>query len=154
MMSILRSGLLLLLGTTAALAADPAPPPDGTSNTVRVPTMKTSIYVGNVTLTPSVFLRRGDDYEASYEARVWPWFFWSETGMVSITVSEADLARVGRGETIEFSGKGANQRHKPRTVTGRVQPADATSGKIKIRIGADGLTLVFNGTYRLENTSK
>jgi hypothetical protein len=33
-------------------------------------------------------------------------------------------------------------------VTGRAQPLDATTGKIKVRIKADGIELIFNSTYR------
>jgi hypothetical protein len=115
---------------------------------VTVPPMKTSIYVGSVTLTPGVFERKGDTFSATYQAKVFPWFFWSESGTVSIQIPAADLLRVLAGQTVEFTGEGTNQKNKPRKITGRVQPADARSGKIKIRIGADGTELIFNGTYR------
>ncbi|MES1195047.1 MAG: hypothetical protein ABUL65_04070, partial [Opitutus sp.] len=47
----------------------------------------------------------------------------------------------------EFTGEAFNHKNKPRSVTGRVQPATATSGKIKVRIMADGIELIFNSTY-------
>ncbi|HVU15647.1 MAG TPA: hypothetical protein VHD32_01885 [Candidatus Didemnitutus sp.] len=110
--------------------------------------MKTSIYVGSVTLTPSAFVRAGDTYSATYAATVWPWFPWNETGSVTIRVPAADLDRLARGETVEFAGSGADKKGRPRTVSGRAQPADAKTGKLKLKIHVDGIDLIFNGTYK------
>jgi hypothetical protein len=118
---------------------------------VTVPAMKTGIYVGSVTLTPGVFERDGDDFKATYEAKVRPWFFWGETGTIKIRLPASDFARLAKGETVEFTGEAANHKNKPRKVTGRAQPADATGGKIKVRIGVDDTELIFNGTYRLDS---
>jgi len=84
----------------------------------------------------------------TYDARVFPWFFWSESGRITITLSDAALANLAKGETAEFTGEAFNQKNKPRKVTGRAQPADASSGKIKVRITVDDVELIFNGTYR------
>lgn len=129
-----------------SLAAAAAEPPAR----VTVPAMKTGIYVGSVTLTPGVFERDGDTFQATYEAKVWPWFFWGETGRITIRLPAADFAKLAQGGTVEFTGEAANHRNKPRKVSGRAQPADATTGKIKVRIGVDDTELIFNGTYRLE----
>jgi hypothetical protein len=117
---------------------------------VMVPAIKTSIYVGNVTLTTSEFRRSGDEFSATYEAKVFPWFFWSETGGITMRVTEADLARLARGESIEFTGEAFNHKNKPRKVTGRAQPDDDASGKIKVRIHVDDVELIFNGPYQLK----
>ena len=42
---------------------------------VIVPKMKTSIYVGSVSLKTTDFERDGDVYNATYNAKVFPWFF-------------------------------------------------------------------------------
>lgn len=117
---------------------------------VSVPTMKTSIYVGSVTLGTGTFERNGEQWATTYEAKVFPWFFWSETGRITIKVPEADLARLAKGETVEFTGEAFNHKNKPRKVTGRAQPADPASGKIKVRIHVDDVELIFNGAYRFE----
>ncbi len=144
---ILLGFFLWAAGTSLAGASD-VPPPLAVRATVGA--MKTSIYVGNVTLTTSEFLRDGDAFSATYEAKVWPWFFWSESGKITITLKEADNAALRRTETREFTGEAFNQKHKPRKITGRAQPADANSGKIKVRINVDDVELIFNGTYKLE----
>ena len=154
-----------MLGVAASLRAEPAPPPAPDPapapapvatgwERVAVAPMKTSIYVGSVTLTTGVFERTGSTLSTTYEAKVWPWFFWGETGRISITLSDADLASLAKGEKAEFTGDAQNQKNKPRKVTGRAQPADATSGKIKVRVSADGTELIFNGTYRFVNVVK
>lgn len=135
---------LALLISVPLPAGEPAPAFDR----VEVPAMKTSVYVGTVTLTTGAFVRTGEAFESTYEAKVFPWFFWSEHGRIAMRVPAAELARLARGERIEFTGDARNQRDKPRRVTGHAEPADATSGRIKVRIHLDDLTLVFEGAYR------
>lgn len=146
-MRLPRCASLLLLGSTLAFAAGPAASPGW--NRVQVPPMKTSIYVGSVTLTTQPFVRHGDDFTSTYAAKVFPWAFWNETGTITIHLTPEDLARLERGERCEFTGEAANHRHKPRHVTGYADPAEGSRGRIKVRIGADGIKLVFNGTYAL-----
>lgn len=148
-MKLCRLILLPLFGAAVALpAADPAAILTGWDR-VSIAPMKTSIYVGSVTLTTEPFVRHGSTLSSTYRAKLWPWFFWGETGRITITLTDANLASLARGETTEFTGEAFNHRNKPRQVTGRAQPADAASGKFKIRITADGHELIFNGTYRL-----
>ncbi len=152
-MSRLRLCLFLLLAAVAGLRAPAAP--DLTSwEHVKVAPMRTSIYVGSVRLTTDTFERKGSTLVATYEAKVVPWFFWGETGRITLTLTDADLANMARGETAEFTGEAFNHKNKPRSVTGRVQPATATSGKIKVRIMADGIELIFNSTYEFVETKQ
>ena len=145
-MSRLKLCVLLVWGAVASLAAEPLPP--GASRVV-VGEMKTSIYVGSVRLITTDFVQRGDEFDSTYEAKVRPWFFWGETGRITIKLPASDLTRLALGQTVEFTGDATNHKNKPRTVTGRAQPGDPLSGKIKVRIMADGVELIFNGTYRL-----
>ena len=116
----LKLGLLLALGALATLRAEgPLPAP----SRVAVAPMKTSIYVGSVTLTTTDFLAQDEGFQATYEAKVRPWFFWGETGRITIRLPAAELARLTQGHAIEFTGEATNHRNKPRTVTGRAQPA-------------------------------
>lgn len=119
---------------------------------VAVPAMKTSIYVGSVTLKTTTFERSSDSWSATYDARVFPWAFWSEHGEIAITLAEADLERLARGETVNFTGDAKNHKGKPRAVTGRAEPAGSKNGRIKVRIRVDDVELVFNGHYTLDPT--
>jgi len=144
---------LLLAGVVTSLYADTTQQ-IGDWDSVTVAPMKTSIYVGSVTLTTGKFRRDGDKFSTTYEAKVWPWFFWSETGRITITLALADIAKLVKGERVEFTGDAVNHRSKPRKITGRADRIDSATGKIKVRIGADGTELVFNGAYRFNNVVK
>lgn len=136
---LLAVGVLRAQPTAATVAWD----------TVAIEAMKTSIYVGSVTLTTSEFKREGEQYTATYEARVWPWAFWNETGRITIKLPAADIERLKRGERVEFAGEAANHKNKPRQVTGRADRTGDGTGKIKVRIGVDDTALIFNGSYRV-----
>jgi hypothetical protein len=146
--SRLKLCALVFVAAVSLHAAD-VPPPASAARVV-VGSMKTSIYVGSVTLTTTDFVQQGDTFSATYEAKVRPWFFWGESGHITIRLPASDLIRLALGQTVEFTGDAANHKNKPRTITGRAQPADPLSGKIKVRILADGIELIFNGTYQLK----
>lgn len=150
MMRFSRLYFLLLLGAVASLRADLSKPA-GEWDSVTIEPVKTSIYVGNVTLTTSEFKRSGEEYTATYEAKVWPWFWWNETGRITIHLPAAELERLGRGERIEFKGEAFNQKNKLRQVSGRADRVKPGTGKIKVRIAVDGTELIFNSTYRVNN---
>ena len=147
-----RVCLGLLLGAVT-LRADLSRPA-GDWDVVTVAPMKTSIYVGSVTLTTTDFRREGDRFTTTYEAKVRPWFFWSETGRATITMTAAQLEKLAKGERVEFTGGGANHKNKPRTISGYAERTDGATGKIKVRLNADGIELIFNGTYRFNNAVK
>lgn len=137
-----------------AFASEAPPPPPGADfpgwQRVTVSPMKTSIYVGRVRLTTREFARVDALFSTTYEAKVSPWFFWSEHGEITIRVPAADLARLAAGERIEFTGDAKNHRGKPRHVSGHATPGspDGASGRIKVRIHVDDVTLVFDGDYQ------
>jgi hypothetical protein len=139
----------LALFAACLLASLPVRAADASFTRATVPSMKTSIYVGSVTLSTGTLQRAGDRWSSTYNAKVFPWFPWSEHGDITITVTEADLARLAKGETVEFTGDAKNHKGKPRKVTGRAQPANDRSGKIKVRIHVDDVELIFNGSYEL-----
>lgn len=145
--------MILMLGAVGALPADTTQLA-GDWDTVAIAPVRTSIYVGSVNLTTSEFRRDGDKFLATYEARVRPWFFWNETGKITINLPLADIRRLTEGERVEFTGEALNHRGKPRHVTGYAERANAATGKIKVRIGVDDTELIFNSTYRFNNVVK
>ena len=152
---MLRSiiGALLLVVAGISLRADTTQS-IGDWDSVTIGPIKTSIYIGSVKLTTGEFRRSGDQFSTTYEAKVWPWFFWSETGRITITMPPANLVKLAKGERIEFTGEAFNHKNKPRKVTGRADRANDTTGKIKVRIEVDDTELVFNGSYRFNNVVK
>lgn len=117
--------------------------------TATIATVKTSIYVGNVTLTTKPFARHDGTYSSTYAAKVFPFFFYNEHGTLSIDVSDEMLRRLARGETVEFQGRGMSSENEERHIEGKATPADATTGKIKVRVFVSKrIQLIFNTTYR------
>jgi len=139
--------LLCFVPQVAVLGAQPAASAPTSWEQVTIAPMKTSIYIGSVTLATGTFQRTGSTLATTYTAKVFPWIFWSERGEISITLTDTALANLAKGQTAEFTGDAMNHKKKPRKITGRAQPADASSGKIKVKIQADGYELIFNGTY-------
>lgn len=113
--------------------------------------VKTSIYIGSVTLAAPPFARRDGSYSSSYTARVFPYFFYNERGTLSIDVSDEMLGRIERGEAVEFAGRAMSSDGEPRHIEGKATPFDATSGKIKVRVFVSKkIQLIFNTTYRFQ----
>ena len=143
--------LILFLGCT--LTALGATLPE--QQTVVIETAKTSIYIGSVTMTMPAFKRVQERYESTYVAKVFPYFFYNEDGKIAIEFTDEQLARLGRGERVDFKGTGKNTDGEDRRIEGTATPADATSGKIKVRVFVSkNIQLIFNTTYRFAPASK
>jgi len=116
---------------------------------VEVARTKTSIYVGTVSLTLPPLERRKGEYSATYEAKVFPFFFYNETGRLWIEFSDAQLRRLEGGERVSFQGRAQRADGNEYRVEGTVTPTDGTSGKVKVRVFATmSVELIFNTTYR------
>ena len=129
-----------------ATGAEPAP---NRYDRVEVAPTKTSIYIGRVTMTMPALVRAGGTYETSYTAKVFPYFFYNESGRLTIDISDDMLRALDRGEAIEFKGRGVSTTNEDRRVEGKVTPTSTTEGKIKVRVFVSKrLELIFNTTYR------
>lgn len=116
---------------------------------VEIPPAKTSIYVGSVTMTMPVLVRKNGTYETSYAAKVFPYFFENEKGQLFVTLNDDQLRELAKGNAIEFTGRGVRDDGVERRVEGKATPADATSGKLKVRVFVSKkIELIFNTTYR------
>ena len=156
-----RLWIALLAYTLPLLAQDAvkSTPPVAPAPAVRVPLSsvyqaaivqpaKTSIYIGAVTLTMPPFGRTGDTFHSTYQAKVFPLFFYNEAGRIAITLSDDDLRGLIRGERVYFTGEAFSRKDEPRRVEGHADPANPTSGKIKVRVWVSkNIELIFNTTY-------
>lgn len=140
---------LLCLLTLATAAARAAERPLSAYDRVDIAPTKTSIYIGSVSMTTPTFTRKNGVYEATYSAKVFPYFFSSEKGSMSVALSDDNLRKLEKGETIEFSGKAINTDGEERRIEAKATPTDAASGKIKVRVFVSKrIELIFNTTYR------
>ena len=142
--------VILVMLVLAPIALPGAGEPPARFNRVEVAPTWTSIYIGTVSLKMPAFARAAaGDYETTYAARVFPYFFYNENGRLTIRVSAEALRQLERGEVIEFSGRAVNQQGAERRVEGKATPADPASGKIKVRVFVSPrIELIFNTTYR------
>jgi hypothetical protein len=123
--------------------------------TVAIEPAKTSIYIGNVTMTMPAFRRTDGRYESSYVAKVFPYFFYNERGSLDIEFNDEQLAKLAAGERVEFKGQAKSDAGEDRRIEGHATPADATSGKIKVRVFVSRkIELIFNTTYRFASGPK
>jgi hypothetical protein len=142
---------LLVFALLATARATERPLP--TYRRVDIAPTKTSIYIGSVSMTMPVFERRGITYSSTYVAKVFPFFFESEKGELSIDISDESLRQLERGEVVQFSGRGKNTEGDERHIEGRAIPTDAHSGKIKVRVFVSKrIQLIFNTSYRFPPT--
>jgi hypothetical protein len=131
-----------------------APAPEGYL-TAEIAPAKTSIYIGTVKLSVSPMIRHGNAYAATYTARVFPYFFYNETGQFSIQVSDADLFRLASGQAIDFRGDALRSDGVDRLVRAHAKPSSLSDGQVKVRVVVSPhLTLIFNTTYHLSGWQK
>jgi hypothetical protein len=144
-----RAPALSVLLLTLATVHLPAAPHDQ----VVIPPAKTSIYIGNVTLTPGLLQRENGTYRTSYHAKVFPYFFYNEDGQLSIDFSDEQLAQLARGERVPFTGTAKNKDGEDRRIEGHAtaNAPGASEGTIKVRIFVTAkIQLIFNSTYRFK----
>ncbi len=143
----LALGALLSLFLTSRTLAGPY-------DQVIVPPAKTSIYIGNVTLTPGVLKRENATYTTSYHCKVFPYFFYNENGRLTIDITDEQLARLEKGERVEFKGTAKNTDGEDRRIEGHATPNSPGSleGKLKVRIFVTKkIELIFNSSYRFSD---
>lgn len=139
-------GIFLLILSTTFLTAAP-------HDEVVIPPAKTSIYIGSVTLTPGILQRENGTYRTSYQAKVFPYFFYNEEGQLSIDFSDEQLAQLSRGERVPFTGTAKNKDGEDRRIEGHATASapNATEGTIKVRIFVTKkIELIFNSTYQFK----
>jgi hypothetical protein len=121
---------------------------------ITVPDCKTSIYIGRVTMHMSEFLRKGDAYEARYEARVFPFFFASEHGTLRIEVNADQLMRLKKGELVSFTGSASNSDGQTRKVEGTAKASALLEGTLKIKVYVSrSIKLSFPASYRFSSST-
>jgi len=142
---------LLLACALLPCTAFPAELPLDRYNRVDIAEAKTSIYIGSVTMKLPPFIRENGVYTATYQAKVFPFFFQNESGTLSIEIPDDTLRALERGEVIHFTGHAHNDDGEERHVEGRAIPdgPNSLSGSIKVRVFVSKkIQLIFNTTYR------
>jgi hypothetical protein len=132
---------------------DPAPTrgsePSNVWQHVDVAPTKTSIYVGVVSMTMPTFTRGAGTYTATYSAKVFPYFFYNETGTLTVDFSDAQLGDLAAGKPIDITGTAVRTDGATRKVTAKATPSDSRSGKLDVHVHySKRIELIFHTTYR------
>jgi len=119
-------------------------------NVVAIRPTTASIFIGTVTMTMPPFVRRDGVFSSTYTARVFPYFFWSESGRIWIVVPGDKLLRAAKGEPVDFTGRGVSSSGDERRVEGRATPTGPSGGRIRVRVFVTRrIYLNFDTTYEL-----
>lgn len=138
-----------------ALTSHAAEAPLALYDHVVIASAKSSIYVGTLTLSLSPAHRENAAYECTYTAKVFPYFFMSESGRLHLDAPDESLRRLARGETVEFRGTGASDSGEKRRFEGQAFPASATAGRLKVRVFVSKrISFAFDTTYQLGPAGK
>jgi hypothetical protein len=153
-----RLAALALGFSLVAAASSPAGEPDARRyDRVEIAPTKTSIYVGTVAMTMPPFTRAaGGAYASTYAAKVFPWFFQSESGRLSVEFPDEALRQLERGERATFTGLAVATNGDERRIEGHATPdaPGAPGGKIKVRVFVSKkIELIFNTTYRFPDAT-
>ncbi len=112
----------------------------------------TSLAGGKAKLITSTLVRRAETYAGNYQLKVSPFFFKSEKGTLSMTVSDQSLRRLTEGITVDFSGQaisGGNGKKRP--IQARATPSAKDRGALTFSVPTENGKLVFNTSYRFSN---
>jgi hypothetical protein len=108
-----------------------------------------SLAGGKARLVLTSLTRKGASYVGDYHLKVVPYFFKSEKGTLSMTVSEQSLLNLNQNVPVEFGGKATtNGTARTRPITARAAQTAPLRGTVKISIVTENGPLVFNTFYR------
>lgn len=140
--------LIVLFALAAPLrgAGDPL----GRYNVVAIKPSSTSIYIGTVSMIMPPFTRKNIVFSSTYSAKVFPYFFYNETGRIWIVIPDDDLRRVDAGNAVDFVGRAVSKSGDIRKVEGRATPTGPSGGTIRVRVFVTRrIALTYDTTYEL-----
>jgi len=151
---VLRTAAIAAIALAAAAPAPGADDELARFDKVDIRPTTASLFIATVTMTMQPFSRRDAVFSSTYSARVFPYFFWSESGRIWIEVPREKLRRVARGDAVEFTGRGVNESGDERRIEGRAIPTGPSSGRIQVRVYVTRrIHLTFDTTYELQGAA-
>jgi hypothetical protein len=124
-------------------------------NVVAIKAASTSVFVATITMTMPPFVRKKVVYSSTYVAKVSPFFFYGEKGRIWIAISDDDLRRAAKGESVDFKGQALSEGGETRRVEGHAVPTGPTSGRIRVRVFVTRrIALTYDTTYELQGAPR
>src|ERR1017187_9372840 len=110
----LRNAALVALALSAAAPVRSADDDLARFNLIDIKPTTSSLFIATVTMTMPPFARRDTVFSSTYSARVFPYFFWSESGRIWIVVPAEKIRRAALGEPVDFTGHGISRSEERR----------------------------------------
>jgi hypothetical protein len=151
---VLRNAALAALALWSASPSRGADDTLARFNLVDIKPATSSLFIATVTMTMPPFARRDTVFSSTYSARVFPYFFWSESGRIWIVVPADKLRRASLGEPVDFTGHGTSASGDERRIEGHATPTGPSGGNIRVRVFVSKrIFLTFDTTYELKGTA-
>jgi hypothetical protein len=132
----------------AELPATPSASATG-ARTLFIGPSSASLSLGKANLNIGAVSRRAGALLGEYKLDVTPFFFKSEKGKISMSVSDAALSKLTQGESVEFTGKATtNGTGETRAVQAKAVPSANDRGTVTFSFLVEAGKLVFNAPYR------
>jgi hypothetical protein len=148
---VLRNAALVALALSAAAPVRSADDDLARFNLIDIKPTTSSLFIATVTMTMPPFARRDAVFSSTYSARVFPYFFWSESGRIWIVVPAEKIRRAALGEPVDFTGHGISESGDGRRIDGRATPTGPSGGRIRVRVFVSKrIFLTFDTTYELK----
>lgn len=113
-----------------------------------------SLAGGKARLTTTALHRKGAKYVGNYEIKVTPYFFKSESGTLSVAVTNASLSKLAAGSPVSFTGSAITSgTHERRGIMVKATPhgVGSPNGTLTIAIATENGELLFASSYALNS---
>lgn len=109
----------------------------------------TKVSLAKANLIVSTLEHEKEAYLGSYQLKVTPFTFKSETGKLFLQASDETVMQMTKGEPVKFTGKATNDKGDVKVVTGQTTPADTSHGAVSFSVQTENGPMVFNTSYKL-----
>ena len=152
----MRRPLAVVLGLAAySFALAQTPPPTNQSPPIAkrflIAPSSSSLAGGTARLVVGALSREPGTYVGAYRIKVFPYFFKSESGRLSMQVSDVALLKLTQGVAVELAGRATtNGTGKTRAIMAWAKPSTSDCGALIFAVTTLEGKLIFNTSYRLE----
>jgi len=110
-----------------------------------------SLAGGTAKLVVGALSREPGTFVGDYRIKVFPYFFKSESGRLSMQVSDLALRKLTQGVAVELAGRATtNVTGKTRAIMAWAKPSANDCGALIFAVTTINGKLIFNTSYRLE----
>ena len=108
----------------------------------------TTVSHNKVRLIVAPLTHQGKFYVGSYQLKVFPYFFKSETGTLKLDAPDESVRKFAEGTEMKFTGKATNNKGaKDKVITGKATPSDKDKGSLIFSLETDNGRMTFKTSY-------